>query len=87
MTEVTAASIAYIATQVRLDMLPLPYTTMIPRSQLSRSKVRFAMTSCHTFCQTEKVSDSEGFYIHIIDLLEDPDEQAEVADLLKWYNQ
>ncbi|KAJ3501625.1 hypothetical protein NMY22_g18862 [Coprinellus aureogranulatus] len=51
------------------------------------TQVRFALLSSNIFSRTDKVTDSEGFYNLIIDLLEDPDEKEEVAALLKWWNQ
>ena len=38
------------------------------------------------FSQTGKVTDSEGFYNHLVDLLEDEEEKEEVASLLNWWN-
>jgi hypothetical protein len=32
------------------------------------------------------VTDSENFYQTILDLLEDPDESEEVADLMTWWS-
>jgi len=31
--------------------------------------------------------DSETFYISVLEVLEDPEEQDEVKDLLTWWNQ
>ncbi|KAG1849815.1 hypothetical protein C8R48DRAFT_613879 [Suillus tomentosus] len=63
MTAVTAASIAYVATQVR-----------------------FALCSSSVFSRTDTSTDSETFYHSLLDLLEDPDEQGEVTELLVWWN-
>ncbi|KAG2737887.1 hypothetical protein P692DRAFT_20883128 [Suillus brevipes Sb2] len=63
MNAVTAASIAYVATQVR-----------------------FALCSSSVFSRTDTATDSETFYHSLLDLLEDPDEQGEVIDLLVWWN-
>ncbi|KAJ3512357.1 hypothetical protein NMY22_g15355 [Coprinellus aureogranulatus] len=51
------------------------------------TQVRFALLASNVFSQADKVTDSEGFYRHLIDLLEDEEEQEEVASLLKWWNQ
>ncbi|KAH6866052.1 hypothetical protein BKA70DRAFT_1135013 [Coprinopsis sp. MPI-PUGE-AT-0042] len=63
MTQVTIASLAYVATQLR-----------------------FALCSSATFSRSDSVTDSETFYNSMIDLLEDPEEQAEVRLLLAWWN-
>jgi len=63
MTHVTAASIAYVATQAR-----------------------FALSSSPTFTRSDSVTDSERFYSSVLELLEDPDEEEEVTDLLVWWN-
>ena len=52
-----------------------------------RLQVRFALLALNVFSQTDKVTDSEGFYNLLIDLLEDEEEQDEVGSLLKWWNQ
>lgn len=49
--------------------------------------MRFALSDSPTFSRTDLVTDSEYFYNLIIDLLEDEKEQAEVKDLLSWWNQ
>ncbi|KAH7913392.1 hypothetical protein BJ138DRAFT_1002389 [Hygrophoropsis aurantiaca] len=63
MTRVSAASIAYVATQVQ-----------------------FALSSSPVFSRTDTVTDSERFYNSILDLLEDPEENEEVTQLLSWWN-
>lgn len=50
-------------------------------------QVRFALSSQAVFSRTDLITDSEYFYNLIIELLEDPDEEVEVAELLKWWNQ
>jgi hypothetical protein len=49
-------------------------------------QVRFALSSSPTFSRTDRITDSEFFYASIIDLLEDPEEQAEVRQLLAWWD-
>ncbi|KAJ3534587.1 hypothetical protein NMY22_g6866 [Coprinellus aureogranulatus] len=51
------------------------------------TQVRFALSDSPTFSRTDQLTDSEYFYNLIIDLLEDESEQAEVRDLLKWWDQ
>ncbi|KAJ3540837.1 hypothetical protein NMY22_g4128 [Coprinellus aureogranulatus] len=51
------------------------------------TQVRFALMSSNIFSRTDQMTDSEGFYNLIVDLLEDPDEKDEVTSLLKWWNQ
>jgi hypothetical protein len=36
--------------------------------------------------RSDTVTDSERFYTSILDLLEDPEENVEVNDLLLWWN-
>lgn len=78
MKSVTKGSLAYIATQVRCkffhDSLYLPFL-----------QVRFSLSSSSVFSRTDTVTDSENFYHSILDLLEDPDETEEVADLMTWW--
>ncbi|KAG1844356.1 hypothetical protein F4604DRAFT_1689115 [Suillus subluteus] len=38
------------------------------------------------FSHTDTATNSETFYHSLLDLLEDPDEQGEVTDLLVWWN-
>lgn len=44
------------------------------------------MSSAPTFSRIDCVTDSEYFYNLIIELLEDPEENEEVTDLIKWWN-
>ncbi|KAG1827582.1 uncharacterized protein BJ212DRAFT_1443543 [Suillus subaureus] len=50
------------------------------------TQVRFALCSSSVFSRTDTATDSETFYHSLLDLLEDPDEQGEVTDLLVWWN-
>ncbi|KAG1900034.1 uncharacterized protein F5891DRAFT_1128737 [Suillus fuscotomentosus] len=47
--------------------------------------VCFSLSSSSVFSHTNAVTDSENFYHSILDLLEDPDESEEVADLMTWW--
>ncbi|KAG2050583.1 hypothetical protein BDR06DRAFT_983905 [Suillus hirtellus] len=49
------------------------------------TQVQFLLCSSSVFSQTNTVMDSKNFYISILDLLEDPDESQEVADLMTWW--
>ncbi|KAG1758512.1 hypothetical protein EDD22DRAFT_981375 [Suillus occidentalis] len=49
------------------------------------TQVRFSLSSSSVFSRTDTVTDSENFYHSILDLLEDPDESREVADLMIWW--
>ncbi|KAG1891596.1 uncharacterized protein F5891DRAFT_1131556 [Suillus fuscotomentosus] len=49
------------------------------------TQVRFSLSSSSVFSCTDTVTDSENFYHSILDLLEDPDESEEVADLMTWW--
>ncbi|RDB22948.1 hypothetical protein Hypma_009802 [Hypsizygus marmoreus] len=51
------------------------------------TQTRFALCSSAVFSRTDTVTDSERFYSSILDLLEDPEEKAEVDRLLAWWNQ
>ena len=42
--------------------------------------------SAQVFSRTDLVTDSERFYISILELLEDSDEKDEVEQLLTWWN-
>ncbi|TEB15224.1 hypothetical protein FA13DRAFT_1651268, partial [Coprinellus micaceus] len=48
--------------------------------------IRFALSSTSVFCRTDKEMDSETFYMSILELFKDPEEQDEVKDLLAWWN-
>jgi Family of unknown function (DUF6698) len=50
-------------------------------------QVRFALTSSPVFSKGDKVTDSERFYNSVLDLFNDPDEKAEVDEILTWWNQ
>ncbi|TEB26762.1 hypothetical protein FA13DRAFT_1635613, partial [Coprinellus micaceus] len=64
MTQVTRASLAYVATQVR-----------------------FSLSSASIFSRSDRETDSETFYTSVLEVLEDPEEQIEVKELLSWWNQ
>jgi hypothetical protein len=49
-------------------------------------QVRFALTSSPVFSRTDTATDSERFYNSILDLFEDPNEQADLHELLLWWN-
>ena len=79
MTQVTPASIAYVATQV--------WTTVANQLKLIIvSQTRFALSSSAVFSRTDTVTDSERFYNSILEYFEDIDEQDEVRELLIWWN-
>ncbi|KAF6749078.1 hypothetical protein DFP72DRAFT_756639, partial [Ephemerocybe angulata] len=50
------------------------------------TQVRFALSAASTFSRTDRETDSETFYTSVLELLEDPEEQAEVKELLIWWN-
>ena len=79
MTQVTPASIAYVATQVLAFIL-------LSVLFLTTCQVRFALSSSPVFSRTDTTTDSETFYLSILDLFEDPEEQDEVRNLLSWWN-
>ncbi|KAG2362684.1 hypothetical protein BDR07DRAFT_1451039 [Suillus spraguei] len=49
------------------------------------TQVRFLLSSSSVFSRTDTITDSDNFYHSILDLLEDPDENEEVADLMMWW--
>ncbi|KAG1836178.1 hypothetical protein DFJ58DRAFT_719153 [Suillus subalutaceus] len=49
------------------------------------TQVRFSLSLSSVFSRTDMVTDSENFYHSILDLLEDPDESEEVAELMTWW--
>ncbi|TEB25376.1 hypothetical protein FA13DRAFT_1637455, partial [Coprinellus micaceus] len=51
------------------------------------TQVRFALSSASVFSRTDRETDSETFYTSTLELLEDPEEQDEVKQLLTWWNQ
>ncbi|KAH6899590.1 hypothetical protein BKA70DRAFT_1375252 [Coprinopsis sp. MPI-PUGE-AT-0042] len=50
------------------------------------SLVRFELLSSPVFSRTDLITDSESFYVFVITLLEDPEEQDEVCQLLTWWD-
>ncbi|KAH6885164.1 hypothetical protein BKA70DRAFT_1377492 [Coprinopsis sp. MPI-PUGE-AT-0042] len=50
------------------------------------SQVRFGLASSPVFSRTDLITDSEAFYASVISLLEDPEEQDEVRQLLAWWD-
>jgi hypothetical protein len=81
MMRTTRASIAYIATQVRYEILSSSELIIYCLYQ-----VRFALSSSPVFSRTDIVTDSERFYNSILELLDDPLEKQEVEALLTWWN-
>jgi hypothetical protein len=49
-------------------------------------QLRFALCSSSIFCRTDTSTDSERFYESVLAFLDHPDEQAEVRDLVYWWN-
>ncbi|KIM59747.1 hypothetical protein SCLCIDRAFT_27139 [Scleroderma citrinum Foug A] len=47
----------------------------------------FALTLAQVFSHTDLITDSECFYTSIMELLNDPEEQGEVNQLMAWWNQ
>ena len=87
MTHVTRASLAYVATQVCGLCLatPLPLTLMF--THCGQCWVRFGLSAASVFSRTDTETDSETFYTTVLELLEEPEEQDEVKELLAWWNQ
>ncbi|KAF7972820.1 hypothetical protein HWV62_17020 [Athelia sp. TMB] len=50
------------------------------------TQVQFALCSAAVFARTDTVTDSERFYISILELLEDPAKAKEVRGLLTWWD-
>ncbi|KAF8200969.1 hypothetical protein BJ912DRAFT_843657 [Pholiota molesta] len=50
------------------------------------TQARFALSKAGVFTRSDFVTDSERFYNSLLDLLEDPEETAEVDALLAWWN-
>ncbi|TEB32503.1 hypothetical protein FA13DRAFT_1628327 [Coprinellus micaceus] len=48
--------------------------------------LRFSLSHWNIFNRNDKNADSERFYAGILDFLEDPQEQTEVDELMKWWN-
>jgi hypothetical protein len=38
------------------------------------------------FCRSDTLTDSERFYVTVLEFLDDPEERADVDDLLNWWN-
>jgi hypothetical protein len=53
---------------------------------LTEYQVRFGLSSSPVFSRTDLITDSEAFYASVITLLEDPEEQDEVRQLLAWWD-
>ena len=49
-------------------------------------QLRFALCSSSVFCRTDTSTNSERFYESVLAFLDHPDEEAEVRDLLYWWN-
>ena len=79
MTRVTAASLAYVATQVRIVPLIWAMTECV-------LQVCFALMSSSVFCRSDTATDSERFYETVLEFLDDPDEKGKVLNLLDWWN-
>ncbi|RXW14333.1 hypothetical protein EST38_g11517 [Candolleomyces aberdarensis] len=62
--------------------------TKVTRASIAyvATQIRFALSSASVFTRSDKDTDSETFYRSIIDLLDDPKEDAEVKELLSWWN-
>jgi len=58
----------------------------LPSIAYVATQVRFALSSSPVFSRSDLATDSERFYSSILDLFDDPEEQAEVNDLLVWWN-
>ncbi|KAH6908694.1 hypothetical protein BKA70DRAFT_1426588 [Coprinopsis sp. MPI-PUGE-AT-0042] len=50
------------------------------------AQVGFGLSSSPVFSRTDLITDSESFYASIMTLLEDPEEQDEVRQLLAWWD-
>jgi len=50
------------------------------------TQLRFALSSASVFCRSDTLTDSERFYVSVLEFLDDPEEKAEVDDLLNWWN-
>jgi hypothetical protein len=93
MEKVTIPSIPYIATQVGKLSRPSPsvaeFCTNLHSSLEFIVTSRFDSPSClrPSFLIPTSSLIPSFFYNLIINLLEDPDEEVETAELLKWWNQ
>ena len=79
MTEVTPASLAYVANQVLL----LPF--LLQRFSLF-IQVRFALSSSSVFSKSDLVTDSERFYLSVLEELESEEAQEDWNTLKDWWN-
>ncbi|KAF6764200.1 hypothetical protein DFP72DRAFT_799972, partial [Ephemerocybe angulata] len=63
--------------------------TQVTRAAIAyiATQVRFALSSASVFSRTDRETDSETFFISLLELLEDPAEQKEINLLLRWWNQ
>ncbi|KIM50120.1 hypothetical protein SCLCIDRAFT_34632 [Scleroderma citrinum Foug A] len=50
-------------------------------------QAHFALTLAQVFLCTDLVTNSEHFYMSILELLDDPQEKDEVDQLMTWWNQ
>ncbi|KAG2047562.1 hypothetical protein BDR06DRAFT_985114 [Suillus hirtellus] len=72
----TRSGNAYLYGMKSVTQVYLAYITM---------QVQFSLRSSSVFSHTNTVTNSENFYHSILDLLEDPNECKEVADLMTWW--
>jgi len=79
MTAVTPALIAYITMQVSGSLF-------CKEKSNSPLKVRFALSSSSCFSRTDHITDSENFYLSLLDVLDDKDKNENVSDLVHWWN-
>jgi len=84
MTEVTPASIAYIATQVSFTYA---FVGCVVTHIFDVPQVRFALSSSPVFSRMDTITYSETFYNSVLGLLRDIEEKEEVDKLLMWWNQ
>ena len=81
MKAITIASIAYIATLVRVSQRLFTFYSCSHLEQ-----VCFVLSSSAVFSWSDKSTDSKCFYKSIMDFLESPSEEEEVKELLKSWN-
>ena len=53
---------------------------------VSTDQLRFALSSASVFCRSDASTDSERFYISVLEFLDDPAEKTEVDVLLNWWD-
>jgi hypothetical protein len=82
MTQVTKASLAYVATQVCAGVC---YSYEV-NTKNHGGKVHFALSSSSVFSRSDTSTDSERFYNSVLNFLDDLKEQDEVVDLLNWWD-